>query len=48
MSTAKTDTNTETPAAGAASAATWRAAGKRSLQEFKNDILQDRAAALTY
>jgi membrane protein len=26
----------------------WRAAGMRSLQEFRNDILQDRAAALTY
>ena len=28
--------------------ASWLAAGKRSLREFKNDILQDRAAALTY
>ena len=26
----------------------WLAAGKRSVKEFKNDILQDRAAALTY
>jgi membrane protein len=26
----------------------WLAAGKRSLSEFKNDMLQDRAAALTY
>jgi membrane protein len=26
----------------------WLAAGKRSIQEFKDDILQDRAAALTY
>ena len=26
----------------------WLAAGKRSVSEFKNDILQDRAAALTY
>lgn len=30
------------------SAGSWLAAGKRSLSEFKNDILQDRAAALTY
>jgi membrane protein len=29
-------------------AGSWLAAGKRSLTEFKNDILQDRAAALTY
>ena len=29
-------------------AASWLAAGKRSLTEFKNDFLQDRAAALTY
>ena len=28
--------------------ASWLAAGKRSLRESKNDILQDRAAALTY
>jgi YihY family inner membrane protein len=27
---------------------TWLAAGKRSVTEFKNDVLQDRAAALTY
>jgi membrane protein len=26
----------------------WRAAGRRTLAEFKNDFLQDRAAALTY
>jgi membrane protein len=26
----------------------WRAAGRRTLTEFKNDFLQDRAAALTY
>jgi membrane protein len=26
----------------------WLAAGKRSVQEFKDDFLQDRAAALTY
>jgi membrane protein len=26
----------------------WLAAGKRSVTEFRNDILQDRAAALTY
>src|SRR5215470_2531113 len=26
----------------------WLAAGKRSVSEFKNDVLQDRAAALTY
>jgi len=26
----------------------WRAAAQRSLREFKNDFLQDRAAALTY
>ena len=26
----------------------WRAAGRRSVAEFKNDFLQDRAAALTY
>jgi membrane protein len=26
----------------------WLAAGRRTLQEFKNDFLQDRAAALTY
>jgi membrane protein len=26
----------------------WRAAGRRSIAEFRNDILQDRAAALTY
>ena len=26
----------------------WLAAGKRSIQEFKDDFLQDRAAALTY
>ena len=30
------------------SAGSWLAAGRRSLSEFKNDILQDRAAALTY
>ena len=29
-------------------AGSWLAAGKRSVSEFKNDILQDRAAALTY
>jgi membrane protein len=29
-------------------AGSWLAAGKRTLSEFKNDILQDRAAALTY
>jgi membrane protein len=29
-------------------AGSWLAAGKRSLSEFKKDILQDRAAALTY
>jgi membrane protein len=26
----------------------WRAAGRRTVAEFKNDFLQDRAAALTY
>jgi membrane protein len=26
----------------------WRAAGRRTVQEFKDDFLQDRAAALTY
>jgi YihY family inner membrane protein len=26
----------------------WRGAGRRTLAEFKNDFLQDRAAALTY
>src|ERR1700693_3925438 len=26
----------------------WLAAGKRSLKEFRTDLLQDRAAALTY
>jgi membrane protein len=26
----------------------WLAAGRRTVQEFKNDMLQDRAAALTY
>jgi membrane protein len=26
----------------------WRAAGRRTMAEFKNDFLQDRAAALTY
>ena len=26
----------------------WLAAGRRSVQEFKDDFLQDRAAALTY
>jgi membrane protein len=26
----------------------WQAAGRRTLAEFKNDFLQDRAAALTY
>ena len=26
----------------------WRAAGRRAVAEFKNDFLQDRAAALTY
>ena len=26
----------------------WLAAGRRTLAEFKNDFLQDRAAALTY
>ena len=26
----------------------WLAAGKRSIQEYKDDFLQDRAAALTY
>ena len=42
------------PAARAAGGArapggsSWLAAGKRSVTEFKNDILQDRAAALTY
>jgi len=29
-------------------ARSWLAAGKRSIGEFKNDFLQDRAAALTY
>jgi membrane protein len=29
-------------------AGSWLAAGKRSVSEFKNDFLQDRAAALTY
>jgi membrane protein len=29
-------------------AGSWLAAGRRSVGEFKNDILQDRAAALTY
>jgi membrane protein len=30
------------------SSGSWLAAGKRSVQEFKNDLLTDRAAALTY
>jgi uncharacterized BrkB/YihY/UPF0761 family membrane protein len=34
--------------AGARGGNSWLAAGKRSVTEFKNDILQDRAAALTY
>src|SRR5215471_16193964 len=29
-------------------AGSWLAAGRRTLQEFKDDFLQDRAAALTY
>jgi membrane protein len=37
-----------TLAASAVSGDTWRAAARRSIQEFKNDVLQDRAAALTY
>jgi hypothetical protein len=36
----------ETPTA--LSGGSWLAAGKRSVREFSNDFLQDRAAALTY
>ena len=28
--------------------ASWLAAGRRTIKEFKDDFLQDRAAALTY
>jgi membrane protein len=41
------DADTATRPAGLR-ASSWRAAGRRSLQEFRNDIPKDRAAALTY
>jgi membrane protein len=48
VSTGKTEASPQAPAASAVSPVTWRAAGRRSVREFKKNILQDRAAALTY
>lgn len=48
MSTETPARKTETPAGSTVSRVSWQAASRRTLQEFKADILQDRAAALTY
>jgi membrane protein len=48
VSTAESGASARAPAASAVSGDTWQAAARRSIQEFKNDLLQDRAAALTY
>jgi membrane protein len=48
MSTKTPTERSEAPAGSGVPRVSWQAAWRRSLQEFKADVLQDRAAALTY
>jgi membrane protein len=48
VSTGQRASRAQAPVSGAVSATTWRIAGRRALQEFRKNILPDRAAALTY
>ncbi len=48
MSTGQREARAQAPVASAVSVTTWRVAGRQALQEFRKNILPDRAAALTY
>jgi membrane protein len=48
VSTGQREAGAQAPVSGAVSVATWRVAGRQALQEFRKNILPDRAAALTY
>ncbi len=48
MSTGQREAGAQAPAASAVSCTAWRAAGRQAMQEFRKNILPDRAAALTY
>ena len=48
MSTGQREAGAQAPVSSAVSVTTWRVAGRRALQEFRKNILPDRAAALTY